>query len=140
MNRLICIYKGNETKCTDSLVAEDCVKIPGIDSEINIEELDELYNINSTVVYKQYSFDNFDGISVALKRKEICIFTFDFDIAEQLKFDSRYDVGTWETHIPMSEVEKVMIEKEYLIGEKKGMKECYEEDIITFVTWMENYW
>ena len=139
MESLICVYKGNETDCTDAFVAEGCVRISSIDSEINIKELDVLYRINSKVVYKGYSFDDFDGIRVASKTKRIHIFTTDFKVAKQFKFD-RHDVGTWRLGIPMSTVEKVMIEKEYLIGEKEGTKECYEEDIITFVTWMEKYW
>ena len=136
MDYLVCIYKGNKTECRTDFVSEGCVRIPRIGNEINIEKLDELYRINSTVVYKGYSFDDFTGIRVALKTKEIYIFTTDFKVAERFKFD-RHDVGTWRLGIPMSEVDKVVIEKEYLIGEKKGTKECYEEDIMTFADYMD---
>lgn len=136
MKCLICVYKGNKAECRTDFVPEGCVRIPRIGSEINIEELDELYRINSKVIYKGYSFDSFDGIRVALKTKRIHIFTTDFKVAEQFKFD-RHDVGTWRLAISMSDVEKVMIEKEYLIGEKKGIKEYYGEDIITFADYMD---
>ena len=136
MRRLICVYKGNKTECTTGFVKDGYVKIYGLDSEIRIEELDEYYAIIGSVIYKGYSFDGLGSIKNAVKKGRIFIFTSDSEIAKELKF-GRHDVGTWVLEIPLSEVEKVIVKKEYLAGEKKGQIESYEEDIMTFFKKLE---
>lgn len=139
MKRLICVYKGNKVACTDMFMKEGYVNIFDIDTEVAIAELDEYYAINSKMVFKGYVFEDFSGVKIALKRKKICVFTFDFKIAEELKFE-RHDKGTWVLDIPLNEIEKVIVEKEYFVGKQSGIKECFDVSILTFLNKIYKYW
>lgn len=92
-----------------------------------MKELDVYYGLEYRVMYKGIALEPMSMIAGLLKKMVIYVVTDSAQIAERLNF-RRCDKFYYGAEIPLKDVEKLIVERKYFEGTKKG-----ETDIISFL-------
>lgn len=110
-----------------------CVNKNRYCKEISINEVDDFYCLNYWVIYKGHLFIPRGMGKSMLKCKKTYISTEQYELVNELGLEpcDRMEYGRFVT---LEEIDCLVVEKTYLIGERKGQKEKWKTDLIEYLS------
>lgn len=154
MVRTVCIYKGKlygsvrkfeEDKVVITSTSEKNWDVCNVDiagnlkrnpsyvKVVRMEELDAYFKLKYTVVYKGHPFVPMSMSKNVLKRKKIYIVTRQKELVDVLGLEpsDRMEYGRL---VSPEDIDYVIVEKTYLVGEDKGKIEISNVNLIEYIS------
>lgn len=94
---------------------------------VSIDKITSYYRMSCSIIYNGFLFEPLGLNKNTIKKGRIFISTAQSELMELLELKC-YDKMSWGKYISIEDIEGMILEREYWIGEKRGLREREEKE------------